>query len=82
MISASSEGSYQQRVKLPHYLPKDGYFLLIIPCGWSTRKDKTKVPRLLIKDGKFLIPMSNQFKKQFGEVWLNFPDRIDYESLK
>jgi IS605 OrfB family transposase len=82
LISAVREGSYQQRVKLPHYLPKDGYFLLIIPCGLSTRKDKTKVPRLVIKDGKFRIPMSNQFKKQFGEVWINFPDRINYEFLK
>ncbi len=26
--------------------------------------------------------MSTQFKKQFGEVWINFPGRIDYESLK
>jgi putative transposase len=82
LISAVREGSYQQRVKLPHYLPKDGYFLLIIPCGLSTRKDKTKVPRLVIKDGKLRIPMSHQFKKQFGEVWINFPDRINYEFLK
>lgn len=82
LINAVQCGSYQQQVKLPHYLPKDGYFLLIIPCGWSTRRDKTKVPRLIIKDGKFRIPMSNQFKKQKGEVWINFPDRIDYESLK
>jgi IS605 OrfB family transposase len=26
--------------------------------------------------------MSTQFKKEFGEIWLNFPERIDYESLK
>jgi IS605 OrfB family transposase len=83
LISALREGSYQQRVKLPHYLPKEeGYFLLIIPCGWSTRRDKTKVPRLAIKDGKFRIPMSSQFKKRFGEVWINLPDRINYESLQ
>jgi IS605 OrfB family transposase len=82
LINAVREGSYQQQVKLPHYLPREGYFLLIIPCGWFTRKDKTKTPRLTIKDGKFRIPMSNQFKKQFGEVWVSFPDRIDYESLK
>ncbi len=82
LISAVKEGSYQLHVKLPHYLPKEGYFLLIIPCGWSTRKGGTKVPRLVIKDGKFRIPMSTQFKKHFGEVWINFPDRIDYESLK
>jgi hypothetical protein len=82
LISAVTEGSYQQRVKLPQYLPKGGYFLLIIPCGWTTRRDKTKAPRLAIKDGKFRIPMSTQFKKEFGEVWINFPERIEYESLK
>lgn len=82
LISVLREGSYQQRVKLPRYLPAYGYFLLIIPSGWSTRKGGTKVPRLVIKDRKFRIPMSTQFKKQFGEVWINFPDRIDYESLK
>lgn len=82
LISAVKGGSYQQRVKLPHYLPKEGYFLLIIPCGWSTRRDKTKVPRLTMKDGRFRIPMSTQFKREFGEIWINFPDRIHYESLK
>lgn len=82
LISAVKEGSYQQRVKLPHYLPKEGYFVLIIPCGWSTCSNKTKVPRLIVKDGKFRIPMSKQFKKEFGEVWINFPERIEYESLK
>ncbi len=82
LINAVKNGSYQQKVKLPNYLPKDGYFVLIIPCGWMTRKDKTKVPRLAVKDGKFRIPMSNEFKRQHGEIWVNFPKRINYESLK
>lgn len=87
LINAVKTGSYQQKVKLPCYLPKDGYFLLIIPCGWSARKDKQtgerfKVPRLAIKDGKFRIPMSNSFKAEYGEVWIPFPKRICYESLK
>ncbi|MCF2150296.1 transposase [Desmonostoc muscorum LEGE 12446] len=82
LISAVKNGSYQQKVKLPNYLPKDGYFLLIIPCGWMTRKDKPKTPRLAIKNGRFRVPMSNEFKKQHGEIWVNFPKRINYESLK
>ena len=82
LINAVRNGTYQQKVKLPHYLPKEGYFLLIIPCGWSTRKDKktgvkTKVPRLTIFDGKFRVPMSNQFKAERGEVWIPFPRRIN-----
>jgi putative transposase len=82
LISAVKNGSYQQKVKLPNYLPKEGYFLLIIPCGWMTKKDKPKTPRLAIKKGKFRVPMSNEFKKQHGEIWINFPKRINYESLK
>jgi hypothetical protein len=29
LISAVKSDSYQPKVKLPHYLPKDGYFVLI-----------------------------------------------------
>lgn len=87
LINAVRSGSYQQKVKLPNYLPKEGYFLLIIPCGWGTRKDKktgvkTRVPRLSIKDGRFRVPMSNEFKREHGEVWIPFPKRVNYESLK
>ncbi|MGA9383359.1 MAG: transposase, partial [Phormidium sp.] len=69
LINAIKEGSYQQKIKLPHYLPKDGYFTLIIP-------------RIKVKDGKFRVPMSNQFRKEFGEVWIPFPDRISLDNLK
>ena len=87
LLNAVRNGTYQQKVKIPNYLPKDGYFLLIIPCGWATRKDrktgvKTKVPRLAIKDGKFRVPMSNQFRQEYGELWIPFPKRIQYETLK
>lgn len=87
LIKAVRHGVYHQKVKLPNYLPKDGYFLLIVPCGWASRKDtktgvKTKVPRLAIKDGKFRVPMSNQFRQEYGEVWIPFPKRISYETLK
>ena len=69
LIKAVRYGTYQQKVKLPHYLPKEGYFVLIIP-------------RIKVKDGKFKVPMSNAFKKQFGEVVINFPERLDPDSIK
>lgn len=69
LINAVKEGSFQQKVKLPHYLPKDGYFLLIMP-------------RVKIKDGKFRVPMSRDFCKEHGEIWIPFPERIDPETLK
>ncbi|WP_313929781.1 transposase [Microcoleus sp. FACHB-SPT15] len=69
LISAVKGGSYQQRVKLPHYLPADGYFLLIIP-------------RIVVRDGKFRVPMSKAFKKQYGEIWIPFPKRLDINQVK
>jgi len=69
LINAVKKGSYQQKVKLPRYLPKDGYFVLIMP-------------RVKIKDGKFRVPMSNEFRKDRGEIWIPFPERIDPNTLK
>ncbi|MBE9217042.1 transposase [Plectonema cf. radiosum LEGE 06105] len=69
LISAVKNGSYQQKVKLPNYLPINGYFLLIIP-------------RIVVKDGKFRVPMSNAFRKQFGEVWIPFPKRLNINQIK
>ena len=69
LINAVKSGTYQQKVRLPHYLPKDGYFVLIIP-------------RIKVKDGKFKVPMSYAFKKEFGEIVINFPERLDPAQLK
>ncbi|KJH71001.1 RNA-guided endonuclease InsQ/TnpB family protein [Aliterella atlantica] len=69
LISAVKNGSYHQKVKLPNYLPKEGHFLLIIP-------------RIVIKEGKFRVPMSNAFRKQFGEVWIPFPKRLNINQIK
>jgi putative transposase len=69
LIQAIKSRMYQQKVRLPHYLPKDGYFVLIIP-------------RIKVKDGKFKVPMSHAFKKQFGEIVLNFPERLNPETIK
>jgi IS605 OrfB family transposase len=69
LMNAVKSGSYQQKVRLPHYLPKSGYFVLIIP-------------RIKVKDGKFKIPMSIAFKQQFGSVSLSFPDRINPATVK
>lgn len=69
LINAVKSGTYQQKVRLPHYLPKEGYFVLIIP-------------RIKVKDGKFKVPMSNAFKKQFGEIAINFPERLDPDTIK
>jgi IS605 OrfB family transposase len=69
LIKAVKSSVFQQKVRLPHYLPKDGYFALIIP-------------RIKVKDGKFKVPMSNAFKRQFGEVTIDFPSRLNAKTIK
>jgi putative transposase len=69
LITSVKSGSYSSKVRLPHYLPKEGYFPLIMP-------------RVKVKDGKFRIPMSTAFKTQYGEIWIPFPDRLSEETLK
>lgn len=70
LISKAKEGSYKfSEIRLPHYLPKDGYFMLIIP-------------RFNVKDGFFKVPMSAAFKKEFGEIKLSFPERLNNRQVK
>ncbi len=69
LIKAVRSGTFQQKVRLPHYLPKEGYFVLIIP-------------RIKVKDGSFKVPMSPAFKKEFGEIVINFPERLDPTKIK
>lgn len=69
LINAVKSGTYNNKVQMPHYLPKEGYFPLIMP-------------RVKIKDGRFRIPMSKAFKAEHGEIWLPFPDRLNQETLK
>lgn len=69
LSNAVKEGSFQPKVRLPHYLPKDGYFLLIMP-------------RVRVKDGKFRVPMSREFRSEQGEIWIPFPERIALDTLK
>ena len=63
-------GTYNQKVQIPKYLPKDGYFVLILP-------------RIDVKeDGYFRVPMSKEFASQFGTVRLPFPDRLKDKVIK
>jgi IS605 OrfB family transposase len=60
---------YFQKVNMPYYLPKQGYFMLIIP-------------RIRVKDGFFNVPMSPTFRKNYGEVRIPFPERLVGKTLK
>lgn len=56
-------------VRLPRYLPKDGYFPLIIP-------------RIRVKDGFLYVPMSLEFKKAHGDIKIPFPERLAGKIIK
>lgn len=70
LVKKAQKGNYSfQQIKLPHYLKKDGYFFLIIP-------------RIKVKNGYFEIPMSRQFKKEYGSIKIPFPERLQGKKLK
>ncbi|MBW4651386.1 MAG: transposase [Kastovskya adunca ATA6-11-RM4] len=70
LIKTAKHGLYRfEQIRLPGYLPKDSYFPLIMP-------------RIKVKDGFFEIPMSNEFRKEFGSVRIPFPSRLVGKKLK
>lgn len=69
LLKLSKDGRYQAKVNLPKYLHKEGYFPLIMP-------------RFRVKGGFFIVPMSNVFKKQYGEVKIPFPERLKDKTIK
>ncbi|NEO38577.1 MAG: IS200/IS605 family element transposase accessory protein TnpB [Moorea sp. SIOASIH] len=70
LIEKAKLGAYQfNQISLPKYLPKEGYFPLIMP-------------RVKIKNGFFRVPMSREFKAEHGEIWIPFPDRLQGKKLK
>ena len=69
LLQAISIGKCDSIPRLPRYLPKEGYFPLIIP-------------RIKLKDGIFAIPMSREFKKEYGEVKIQLPERLKDKNIK
>ena len=71
LLSLKREGMYQEKVNLPRYLPKDGYFPLIIPI----RKRHN-----FAKDNwKFKIPTSRKYAREKGSVYIAVPPNLrDY----
>lgn len=63
-------GAYFQKVNIPHYLPKDGYFMLILT--------RIKVQ----EDGYWNIPMSHAFRREYGLVRIPFPKRLEGQRIK
>ena len=61
LLNLASKGQYSyQDIRLPSYLPKDGYATLVI--GF-----------VRLKENKLLIPYSNSFKKTHAAIEINIP---------
>lgn len=67
--AAVSVGRCDQKPQLPKYLPAYGYFPVIIP-------------RIKLKNGKFNVPMSREFKQEYGEVQIHLPERLRDKKIK
>jgi putative transposase len=76
LLQLKQRGEFTAKVNMPHYLPKDGHFLLIIPVR------PRDLARLWKKDWMFRIPMSRTFRREYGEVSFQIPERIRDKAIK
>ncbi len=74
LLSMIRQGTYQEKVNLPRYLPKDGYFPLIIPI--RARHDFAK------DDWRFKIPTSRQYTREHGSVYIVVPPNLREYRIK
>nr|MDJ0725668.1 transposase [Prochloraceae cyanobacterium] len=76
LIKLKKTGQYDAKVRLPGYLPKDGFFPLIIPIR------ERDLLRLKDKNWQYKIPMSRPFKRSFGRITLTIPEKIRDKIVK
>ncbi|MEL4893943.1 RNA-guided endonuclease InsQ/TnpB family protein [Crocosphaera sp. Alani8] len=74
LLSMKKEGIFQEKINLPKYLPKDGFFPLIIPI--RARHNFAK------DDWKFKIPTSRKYTREHGSVYLTIPPNLRGYRLK
>ena len=74
LLSMRREGVYQEKINLPRYLPKDGYFPLIIPI--RKRHDFAK------DNWMFKIPTSRKYTREHGSVYITVPQNIRKYRIK
>jgi IS605 OrfB family transposase len=76
LLQMKQHGEYTAKVNIPNYLPKDGHFLLVIPIR---SRDWAKMP----SSGWMLtVPMSRQFRREYGAVSFEIPERLRDKTVK
>lgn len=70
LLKLAKSGKYESwRVRLPHYLPKDGLFKLCLT-------------QAQIKDGKFRVPVSPELRKEYPEkIMIGIPEYIQDKKI-
>ena len=65
LLKLAKSGKYESwRIRLPHYLPKDGLFKLCLT-------------QAQIKDGKFRVPVSPEMRKEYSDkVMIGIPEYV------
>ncbi len=76
LIKLKRTGELNAQVNLPRYLPKDGYFMLVIPVRG---RDWSRLPN---KDWMYGIPVSRKFKREHGAVEVKIPERVRDKVVK
>ena len=74
LLSLKKEGMYQEKINLPRYLAKDGFFPLIIPI--RKRHDFAK------DEWRFKIPTSRKYTREHGSVYITVPPNIRGNRIK
>lgn len=70
LIKLAKKGKYNYRdIKLPKYLPKDGFTTLIV--GF-----------VRIKENELIIPYSNAFRKEHKSIEINIPPKLIDKKIK
>lgn len=74
LMKKAKKGEYRfQDIKIPHYLEKDGLFVLILSTN-----------AINIKDGAISIPFSREMRKKYPNVDIKipFPKRLEDKKIK
>jgi putative transposase len=76
LLQMKQRGELSVKVSIPGYLPKDGYFLLVIPVR---PRDLKKMPG---KDWVFTVPTSRKFRREHSTISFTIPERLRGLNIK
>ncbi|KAM3114445.1 RNA-guided endonuclease InsQ/TnpB family protein [Phormidesmis sp. 146-33] len=76
LLGMKQRGELSVKVNIPGYLPKEGYFLLVIPIR---PRDLEKMPS---KNWEFTVPTLRKFRREYGAISFTIPERLRRLSIK